>query len=155
MSLSYVQLHIYIFGDFNINILIQNYNTAQNLVNTYHSSSLFSTLNKPTRVTKNSAMLINHFWTNSVHKYLTSGIIFNLISDHFPIISSFSVSISCNVSTVTTFQKRIISFNSIQAYKNDLSKFQWISLAEQNLNVNFILESYLDKFLQLHNNTFH
>ena len=67
---------------------ICNERNSQNLVNIFHSYSFVSTISKPTRVT-NTSSIIDHIWTNNFDNYITSGIIFNSISDRSPIFSSF------------------------------------------------------------------
>ena len=43
-------------------------------------------LTLPTRVSQQSATLIDHIWTNKVNMSHRSGIILNALSDHFPVI---------------------------------------------------------------------
>ena len=72
-------------GDFNIDLLkahsnsfIKNY--ADNLI----SYSVKCTINKPTRCTINSKMLLDHIYTNNLKYYNFSGIVKCDISDHLP-----------------------------------------------------------------------
>ena len=96
---------VYIMGDFNVNILKYSDINTQFLVNISHSNGSFSTVNKLTQVTNHSATLID-IWTNNFDNYVCSGIIFNSISDQFPIISSFSSSKSVSAPKPITFATR-------------------------------------------------
>ena len=62
-----------------------NYNTSlktnvTELMNSYNFSQL---INKPTRVTQNSATLLDHIYTTNVNKISQSGVIETGISDHY------------------------------------------------------------------------
>ena len=74
-------------GNFNINVLDFNESKmAQNFVNLMFRHGLIPTVNKPTRVTRNTATAIDHIITNSViNAEFKAGIIKTVISDHFPV----------------------------------------------------------------------
>ena len=76
-------------GDYNINLL--NYEIHQDtseFIDQLHSNSFISLINKPTRVKKHSAKLIDNIFTNSLCDMgnTIQGIIYTEISGHFPII---------------------------------------------------------------------
>lgn len=130
--ISRFRIPIYVLGDFNINILNHFEKNAQDLVNMFHSYSLFSTINKPTRATHHSATIIDHIWTNNTDNYLTSEIIYNSISDHFPISSSFSIVNNNNAINTVTFTSRKFTNEEINAFKADLLNFDWNMIALNN-----------------------
>ena len=78
---------IYIVGD--INLTLTDYETnvkVKNYLNLLFQKNFIPVKNKPTRVSRNNATIIdhintNHFLNNDMH----SGIITADISDHFPI----------------------------------------------------------------------
>ena len=73
-------------GDFNMNLLDFKQNKkVQNFLNIMFDHSMMSVINKPTRVTKNTATAIDHIFINSVTttKFKT-GIIKSDILDNFP-----------------------------------------------------------------------
>ena len=119
IALTY-KVPVYITGNFNVNILKYSDINTQFLVNISHSNGSFSTVNKLTQVTNHSATLID-IWTNNFDNYVCSGIIFNSISDHFPIISSFSSSKSVSAPKPITFATR--KFTNIGALKSELTDF--------------------------------
>lgn len=87
-SLTKLSHKCYAIGDININLLSTNGDYVSNLSNLFHSYMFFPVINKPTRFTNTSATIIDHFWSNDPN-YLSSGILFSNISDHFPIFNSF------------------------------------------------------------------
>ena len=132
---------VYIMGYFNVNILKHSDINTQLLVNLFHRYGFLCTINKPTRVTNHSATLIDHIWTNNFDNYVCSGIIYNSISDHFPIISSFSSSKSESTSKPITFATRKFTNENIGGFKSELSDFYWNVL--QNNDVNYIFDECL------------
>ena len=75
-------------GDFNMNMLdFEQNKKVQNFLNIMFGHSMMPVINKPTRVTKDTATAIDHIFINSVTtaKFKT-GIIKSDIPDHFPII---------------------------------------------------------------------
>ena len=76
-------------GDFNMNLLdFEQNKKVQNFFNIMFGHCMMPVINKLTRVTKNTAIAIDHVFVNSVTttKFKT-GMIKSDISDHFPIFS--------------------------------------------------------------------
>ena len=55
-------------------------------INSVISKSFLPVITMPTRITHQSATLIDHIWTNKVCSSYHSGIIINSLSEHFPVI---------------------------------------------------------------------
>ena len=74
-------------GDFNINVLNLNiHNPTSEFVDTSYKYNFFPLINKPTRVKKVPATLIDKIFTNNIkHKGILSSILYTDITDHFPI----------------------------------------------------------------------
>ena len=119
---------------------------------TYFSYSLFATIYKPTPVTSHCATLIDLIWKNNFDNYLSSGIIFNSISDHFPVISSFSLSKPKFTAKPITFMIRKFSTDNISAFKSELTDYDWNNM--QSNEVNYIFDNYVFHFLELFNKHF-
>ena len=76
---------IKLVGDFHINAL--HFENNKKINNKTFSHNMIRTINKPTRVTRNTATAIDHFISNTVvDTQFKSGIIQTDVSDHFPII---------------------------------------------------------------------
>ena len=76
-------------GDLNINVLDYESNEkVQDFLSNMFQYNIIPTINKPTRVTRNTATAIDHIVTNTVISGIQrrSGIIKTDISDHFPIV---------------------------------------------------------------------
>ena len=77
----------FLVGDLNLNLI--NYHSdpkVRNFVNLIFQHNLVPIVNKPTRVTKNNATLIDYIITNSfIDQENLTGILKTDISDHFPI----------------------------------------------------------------------
>ena len=74
-------------GGFNMNLLDFKQNKkVQGFLNIMFGHSMMPIINKPARVTKNTATTINHIFINSITTTIfKTGIIKSDISDHFPI----------------------------------------------------------------------
>ena len=106
----------------------------------------------PTRVTNTSATIIDHFWSNDSN-YLRSGILFNNISDHFPIFSSFSFTRN-KTPELSTKQivKRFFKNTNLDNFLCDLTKFSWDT--HDNLGVDESFDLYIKNFLCLYDKHF-
>ena len=70
-------------GDFNINILNCHSNIDTiDFIDTMHASSLYPTINTPTRITPTSKALIDNIFYNDLTKKFSSGNILTSISHH-------------------------------------------------------------------------
>ena len=99
---------------------------VQSFVNFMFQNDLIPTVNKPTRVTRNTATAIDHVITNSViNAEFKKGIIKTDISDHFPIFFIFK----CVVYTIEAREefiyKQNYSGNSIATFKQKLCEVNW------------------------------
>ena len=76
----------YLMGDFNIDTLKIGQNTlSDNFMNQLLSSSFYPLITKPTRITQNSATLIDNILTNSFDRDNVNGVLFSDLSDHLPV----------------------------------------------------------------------
>jgi endonuclease/exonuclease/phosphatase family metal-dependent hydrolase len=80
----------YLMGDFNIDLLKSEYcDYAGQFTEQLFTSSYYPIITKPTRITADTATLIDNIFTNNIENYIDSslnGIIFSDISDHLPIV---------------------------------------------------------------------
>ena len=78
---------VYIFGDFNLDLLKVNENKfVSEYVDTLFSFGFLQIVTKPMRVSANSATLIDHVLTNSLNETFESFLLCWQISDHLPLI---------------------------------------------------------------------
>ena len=75
---------IYIMGDFNIDLIhCESSQISQDYLISLRSSYLIPTVDKPTRVHRTSAMLIDNTFLNNSDQLLASGNIISDINNHF------------------------------------------------------------------------
>ena len=76
---------IFVCGDLNIVLLKhESHKSTRNFLDMMYSLGMYPLIDKPTRITDFSATLIDNIFTNELHHNITSGILFNNISDHLP-----------------------------------------------------------------------
>ena len=77
----------YILGDINITIYKNNLSAqAKNYINAIACNGAYSMIIQPTRITANSATLIDHVITNDVVHTISPSIILNDMTDHYPLL---------------------------------------------------------------------
>ena len=94
--------HIVLAGDFNLNVLnFKSNKKVQNFINRYSITvrySMIPTINKPTRITTNTATATDHIITNvTTDTDFKTGILKSCISDHFAIMLAFQIGEKKNV----------------------------------------------------------
>ena len=77
--------HIYLMGDFNIDLLSTTQTHGQRLKNLLYTYALHPHIDKPTRITNTSSTLIDNIFSNNFSNETTNGILYYDISDHLPI----------------------------------------------------------------------
>ena len=135
----------FLVGDLNLNLIDYESNAKHSLV---------PIVNKPTRVAKNNATLIDYIITNSfTDQENLTGILKTDISNHFPIFNiSMKHGLHSNNKKVT-IKKRIINTDSIQDFRDILSEVNWGNL---NLisNPNDAYEYFLKVFSRIYDFAF-
>ena len=117
--------HIYLIGDFNIDIMKHDDHipTSEYLESMY-SQMLFPLITKPTRRTNSSATLIDNIFTNKCATERSfNGILFTQISDHFPVFT-----INCQTKTKEkemVIRKRIVNSRNLQCFIERLKTKRW------------------------------
>ena len=115
----------YATGDFNLKVL--NYNKNEKVtkfLNLTFEYGFVPVINKPTRVTKNTATAIDHIITNSLlHRTINTGILD--ISDHFPIFLIAKTQKKMTPEGKVQITKRLINNKTKEKFKNALHKMTW------------------------------
>ena len=81
---------IFLFGDFNLDLLQQN-DYIQEFINLMYNYSLFPLTTLPIRIIPTSATLIDHIWSSLVEHNLANYIIKTDVTDHYPVLSILNV----------------------------------------------------------------
>ena len=118
------------------------------------SNSLYPTcsITKPTRITSNSATLIDNIFTNS-KSYQTSGIIITDISDHLPVFITTDLKLHRN--NIDTPETEVRQFNAenMKCFKSELGKVDWENLCSEG-DANKSYKCFIDKFNSLYDKCF-
>ena len=115
-------------GDLNLNLIDYQSNAkVRNFVNLIFQHSFVPIVNKPTRVTKSNATLVDYIITNSfIDQENFTGIIKTNISDHFPI---FTISMKHRLhSSDKKVTIRKVNADTIQEFRDIVSEVDWGNL---------------------------
>ena len=124
---------IYMLGDMNIDFLKYNSDKfTSDYLDMLLSSGILPIITKATRLTDHSSTLIDHIYTNSPQKVLTSGICLADISDHLPIFCTIATKLP-NMQQ----QKYYRDFSTFckNAFLNDLEKINFSDLINSDVNL--------------------
>ena len=125
--------HVFIYGDFNLNILELSSNKfISDYVNNIFSYGFLQLITKPTRIcaNTNSATLLDHILTNSTLRSHETYVICSKLSDHFPLLHLLNF----NKTKLkhAKYESRNFSPDNIQKFKNALKDFNWNHVTELN-----------------------
>ena len=116
---------ICVAGDFNLDLIkYGNHTATSDFLSIMLSHSLFPTVNKPTRVTGQTATLIDNIFVNCFKNSVKSAIIYSDISDHFPIAIQIEKSVR-KVNLNVNYKKRIFDSFSIKQFRDELQTMPW------------------------------
>ena len=76
---------VYLCGDFNVDLLkYDTHGDTSNFIDQLYSHGLHPLINRPTRITRTSASIIDNIFTNELQISQLSGLLINDLSDHLP-----------------------------------------------------------------------
>lgn len=115
---------LYILGDFNINLLnVENHSQSGEFLDTMLLYSYLPLITKPTRITQQSATLIDNIFTNNdMNNNILNGILFTDITDHYPIFTILNKSLHTE-KKINIY--RNYSQLNITKFKSDLDSYNW------------------------------
>ena len=136
--------HIFLLGDFNINMLPNSQIDKGDIFNNLLSSFSFNPhINKPTRINRISHTLIDNIFSNVLDKDVTGGLLYYEISDHLPICITFTHETLPNkLSKNTTC--RIENQQNVETLINNLREENWTDVYNQ-LHSNDAYENFIKK----------
>lgn len=126
---AYTKSEIIVCGDFNVDLLASENNESLNFINTCSSFSFVPLISKPTRVTENSATLIDNILVSNPIQ-ITSGIVTVDISDHMPVFvirRNFFTPIKS--APTKQIKYRVVNENSLNNFYNYLSQYDFNEIA--------------------------
>jgi len=121
--------NVYIFGDFNLDVLkLEENKFISEYIDTLFSFGFLQLVTKPTRVSANSATLIDHILTNSLCEHFDSYILCHHISDHFPIFHTLNL--KKNKAKQLKLKTRNFSLVNVNRFKSALQNYNWTHVTE-------------------------
>jgi len=153
--------NVFITGDFNINLLEYNSSTTSSrFLDLMISSGFLPSITIPTRITQNSASLIDNIFIKLSRCEHYSKVILDDISDHFPTLFSCSLLTTTrkNLSYSTSY-KRIFSNQNFAICQSIASSINWEPVTQNHPDLLHLTPSqsyklFHDKILFLYNAAF-
>jgi hypothetical protein len=144
---------VYFVGDFNVDLNMRHLNKKiNNFFNVIYQKGYIPLINKPTRITRESATVIDQIVTNEFKSKIKTGIFKCDISDHFPV---FLISQKCdnNYAHKVIKNSRKINEKSIDIFNTLLSDSNWDDLLDI-VQTDKAYDNFHDKLQQLYNTAF-
>ena len=114
---------------------------------------VFPVINRPTRVTKSSAAIIDNILTNTlIDSHIQSGIIKTDISDHFAVFSLLKTNLE-QTNIKKTIIKRDINEDSMEYFKFIFNSTDW-DLLTQTSSTNDSYNIFLKRFIRNYDQAF-
>ena len=115
---------IILCGDLNINLInFNNHSPTNEFLNSLISHSFLPLITLPSRITQNSANLLDNIFTNKSSDHYQSGLIYSSLSDHLPVF--YLNVIKKKEQPMSKIKKRNMSKNNIELFKQKLSSNDW------------------------------
>ena len=145
---------MYITGDLNLNLLDYKTNAkVKSYLNLIFSHSFVPLINKPTRISRHNATIIDHILTNDfLNKNYTTGIVKTDITDHFPVFFVTETELSKTQKNNFIF-KRVINDESLGRFNEALTRVNWHNVFI-SLDPNIAYNEFLKVFQLLYNKYF-
>ncbi|XP_024141862.1 transcription factor CP2-like protein 1 isoform X1 [Oryzias melastigma] len=137
-------------GDFNIDFLNpNNCRDTSYFLDTLTARSLLPVITQPSRITSSSATLIDNIITNNVGAVVQSGLLYNDISDHLPVLTIFDLH-----PLKTKIQKQLNCYRqrtelTVNEFRKSLFQQDWSKVYVTDVNVAH--ESFLGIYISLYN----
>ena len=145
---------IIVCGDFNLDLLkLKEHKPSRDFIDTMHRTpvGLLTTILKPTRITTDSATLINNIFTNEIGNRVLSGLLINDISDHLPVFATLQNFSKENTQRNSKIAKMIRKKtpDSIEALKEGLRQQTWTDVY-LNHDPNKAYDEFMSTFTTLY-----
>ena len=137
----------FLLGDFNYNILDCEKPQITDFVDQMFRNGFAPLINKPTRISKNNATLLDHIWSNSlVSMKINCGVLTHCISDHLPVIMCTSIS---KISHQNVQQCRHFTDKNVYLFSKALSESDITPIlcdSDPNSSYQKLQKLYMNKF---------
>ena len=111
-----------LMGDFNIDLIkYESSDHVNRFLYQMYSSHFYPLINRPTRITANSATLIDNIFINNIHLDCVRGILISDLSDHLPVFQIFP-SISTPEPKKMVIKKRAVTKANMNKLRSEVQK---------------------------------
>ena len=143
---------VYLMGDYNIDLLNTENSSTLKLISTLSSYAFTSHISNPTRISNTSQTLIDNIFSNAVdNNNFTNGVLYYDISDHLPIFTLRSLSVTQkNLNRNKRKKKRKESERNINSLIGDLTQEGWENVLNET-DADRAYETFLQKLLFYYN----
>lgn len=140
----------HMLGDFNLNLMnLDCHQPTSEFLDLTYSNMFYPLITRPTRITSNTATLIDNIFTNNLNNVMLNGLLFTDISDHLPVFSIFRD--QCNDSNkITDIIYRDKSESNVLKFQNELRNFSWSNLRGYN-DPSQAYDSFLKEYTAIYN----
>ena len=140
--------NLFLAGDYNLDLLkMDSHLPTRIFYNTLTSYHLLPTILRPTRITPDTATLIDNIYTNALNVAIESGIVIEDISDHLPILIVSNLE-ALKHEDSNNYAHRLITEQAKCKFRNDLESINWEPVTracdanEPSLAYNLFLDRY-------------
>ena len=140
---------LYLMGDYNINLNTESHAKSKEFLDTMFLYNLFPVITKPTRISDNSATVIDNIFTNAIQIEHDGGLLYSDISDHFPIFY-VAKKYTHNLPVKESCFKRLINDSRIDDFKKKLSCVDWNPIYASK-DVNHAYDMFYSIFYRIYN----
>ena len=148
-------------GDFNLNLLnLDAHCPTSDYFNLLTSNCLLPTITKPTRITERTATLIDNIFINALCYTMKSTILYDDLSDHFPILLEVEITGSRKVNYDNTDNmetRRFYTNKAINTFTNLLAVHDWSDLilrCQIENNSDVLYNKFLETISNIYNTAF-
>uniref|UniRef100_A0A8C7XUM2 Reverse transcriptase domain-containing protein n=1 Tax=Oryzias sinensis TaxID=183150 RepID=A0A8C7XUM2_9TELE len=142
---------LYICGDFNIDLINPSkHKGTDDFISRMYGMSLYPTITRPSRITTQSATLIDNIFTNNIEYTHMSGLMICDITDHLPVFALFDINVKTKKIIKEPVYKRLRNEKTMNALNNDLSRQNWNSVYREK-DVDIAYKCFLEIFRSLYN----
>lgn len=144
--------HVYLLGDFNIDLHSINNRQSSIFSNFLQTYALYPLIDKPTRVCATSQTLLDNIFTNAIFDKFQSGILYSDISDHMPIFS-----VHKNRKSITSPRNNECNYfrkhtpDEIKKFNTALCQEKWSDVYGEQKDVDKAYNLFLDKLINYYN----
>ena len=146
-------METYIMGDFNIDLLKSgSHRQSSDFLEVFYAGGFYPLVSLPTRLTDETATLIDNIWTNNIERQINSGLVTVRISDHLPIYSFIAGNRTEGGVEVRDGLHRLVNGGRISRFAEDLQAWSFDEVRAIGAEAN--VAKFRNEFRDLYDSAF-